>query len=133
MTTQFMSFIRFLFAAIYGLLSNPQAMRRVALVVVVCLDDCRAHRSVRNHAGGRLARRRPPLNRERKEKTIMTTNFMSFVRFLFAAIYGLLSNPQAMRRVALVVVVCLDGCRAHRPVPDHAGGRLARWRPPLRR
>ena len=37
----------------------------------------------------------------------MTTQFMSFVHFLFAAIYGLLSNPQAIRRIALVVVVCL--------------------------
>ena len=62
----------------------------------------------------------------------MTTQFMSFVRFLFAAIYGLLSNPQAMRSVALVVVVCLDGCRPHRPVRDHAGGRSARWRPALK-
>ena len=34
---QFMSFIRFLLASIYGFLSNPVAMRRVALVVVVAL------------------------------------------------------------------------------------------------
>jgi len=35
----------------------------------------------------------------------MTTQFMSFLRFLIASIYGFLSNPVAMRRVALIVVV----------------------------
>jgi len=35
----------------------------------------------------------------------MTNQFMSFIRFLIASIYGLLSNPVAMRRVALIVVV----------------------------
>ena len=35
----------------------------------------------------------------------MTNQFMSFIRFLFASVYGLLSNPVAMRRVALIVVV----------------------------
>jgi len=37
----------------------------------------------------------------------MTNQFMSFLHFLIASIYGLLSNPVAMRRVAFVVVVAL--------------------------
>jgi len=37
----------------------------------------------------------------------MTTQFLSFIRFLIASIYGFLSNPVAMRRVAFVVVVAL--------------------------
>jgi len=35
----------------------------------------------------------------------MTNQFMSFIRFLIASVYGFLSNPVAMRRVALIVVV----------------------------
>jgi len=34
---QFMSFLRFLIASVYGFLSNPVAMRRVAFVIVVAL------------------------------------------------------------------------------------------------
>ena len=37
----------------------------------------------------------------------MTNQFMSFIRFLIASVYGFLSNPVAMRRMALIVVVAL--------------------------
>jgi len=37
----------------------------------------------------------------------MTNQFMSFIRFLIASIYGFFSNPVAMRRAAFVVVVAL--------------------------